>query len=689
MSLFLGALALMASGVMAVAWRTPWRVSVLLLLLFLLGQCAVLAHVDAPPYAVYQHLRLGGALSVTTVLSWTIIAGQLATLVAYRATWRAQAEQLLALRDRTAHRLVLLVVVVGFASAIPAKDIVSSITEALSATIVMVLAFTTLVASFLALPATALRRFEAWTDERVTLVSAPDATPRRWDAHWGWWCAGWTLLVGLLVSRFVFEGVPHIDDSVSYLFQAKVLATGHLSAAAPPDSAAFQMDEILIRDGRWFGYGFPGWPAVLSIGAWLGVPWMVNPVISAVTVLLAHALLERLHGRGVANVVAMLMCVSPWMLFMTGEFLGHPAAALWLLLALVAVERCRERGGRDVRWAVMIGAAGGMLFLTRPLDAATGGLVVALWSFGLLGGERLSYRSLVIAGVASGAFVLIGMAYNQAITGDPMLSPYRMWTDAAWGAGRDRLGFGADIGNRAWPNIDPLPGHGMADVVLNLNKNLFQTNVDLFGWACGSLLLPVLYLTSRWTSREDRIWIALAVVLPAGYSLYWFSGGPDHGARYWYPLLVPFLLFTARSIERLHAMWRRPDTLPFVRPMVGVAVLAACLTFVPWRATTKYFRYREVGADLSQEVSRRGIQHALVFVHAPERETYQAGFNYNSPRLDGPDNVYARLLDVQSRERLTAHFADRDWWIAERVVSDPPRWDLSGPYHTVATRSQP
>ncbi len=677
----------LSPGVVLVAGRTSWRVSLLLLLLFLLCQFAVLGLIDAPRYAVYQHLRLGGVLAGHSTVAWTILGAQCVALLAYRAIWWPQAEAMLASGHRIAKSIVMLAVV-GFAAAVPTRDLWASSTEAVSATFLMALSLCTLVASFLAMPSTALISSEQWIEERLTLVGSANGPARRWDATWSWWCAAWTLLIGLLVTQFVFESVPHIDDSVSYLFQAKVFATGHLTAAAPPDSAAFQMDEILIRHGKWFGYGFPGWPVVLGVGVWLGVPWLVNPVISAASVLVAHALLKRLHGLGVANVVAALMGASPWLLFMTGEYLGHPASLLWLLLALLAAERCRDSGRRGL-WAVLLGASGGMLFLTRPLDAATGGLVVALWSVGVLGAERLPYGRIVVAGVVAAAFVLLSLAYNNAITGDPTVSPYRMWTDAAWGVGRDRLGFGADIGTRAWPNLDPLPGHGIADVILNLNKNLFQTNVDLFGWAFGSLLLPVLYLSSRWARREDRVWIALAVVVPAGYSAYWFSGGPDHGARYWYPLLVPLLFFTARSIEHLHTVWRRPDGLPFIRPMIGVAVLSAFLSFVPWRAVTKFHRYREIGSDLAQEVSRRGVQRALVFVRAPEREVYQSGFNYNSPRLDGPGNVYARYLDEQSRERLIKHFSDRAWWIAERVASGEPRWEVRGPYTSPPTGLQP
>ncbi|MEZ5867819.1 MAG: hypothetical protein R3D46_04865 [Defluviimonas denitrificans] len=37
---------------------------------------------------------------------------------------------------------------------------------------------------------------------------------------------------------------------------------------------------IEVKDGRWFSATLPGWPAVLALGALLGLPWIVNPLLA-------------------------------------------------------------------------------------------------------------------------------------------------------------------------------------------------------------------------------------------------------------------------------------------------------------------------------------------------------------------------------------------------------------------------
>ena len=138
----------------------------------------------------------------------------------------------------------------------------------------------------------------------------------------------------------------------------------------------------------------------------------------------------------------------------------------------------------------------------------------------------------------------------------------------------DRLGFGSDIGIRAWPNLDPLPGHGPADVVLNANKNAFMVNVELFGWSCGSLLF-VAYWLGR-ANRRDVPMAVLSAAVIAAYGAYWFAGGPDLGARYWYVLLVPLATLTARGIHALSSdLERRAVALAGGR--VGAFVCAASI----------------------------------------------------------------------------------------------------------------
>ena len=41
---------------------------------------------------------------------------------------------------------------------------------------------------------------------------------------------------------------------------------------------------------HWMGMYPPGWPLLLTPGVWLGVPWMINPVLGGFLVLMTAAL---------------------------------------------------------------------------------------------------------------------------------------------------------------------------------------------------------------------------------------------------------------------------------------------------------------------------------------------------------------------------------------------------------------
>ena len=55
----------------------------------------------------------------------------------------------------------------------------------------------------------------------------------------------------------------------------------------------------------------PGWPAFLAVGVALGAGWLVNPLLAAACVPLAHRVFLGLADRRTADVGVTLMAVSP------------------------------------------------------------------------------------------------------------------------------------------------------------------------------------------------------------------------------------------------------------------------------------------------------------------------------------------------------------------------------------------
>jgi len=240
-----------------------------------------------------------------------------------------------------------------------------------------------------------------------------------------------------------------------------------------------------------------------------------------------------------------------------------------------------------------------------------------------------------------------------------MYPPFTKWGDVTWGVGKDRIGFGPDVGHAAWPQIDPLPGHGLPDVVLNANKNVFMTNVELFGWGCGSLLLILAAFVSGGWDRRDILPIGLVAASTLGYSIYWFSGGPDLGPRYWYPAIVPLVALTARATTILTGRLSRVAT------FVVLASLLGFLTVMPWRFG-KYHEYRGVSGAVRRLADANQFGHALVFIRSADREDYQSAFSLNPSTLSGSGTIYLWDRNPGARGAIVAAFPGRTIWVVER-----------------------
>ena len=640
-----------------------------LLALAVVGHGCALQLIDVKPYAVFQHyqpwrwLLQGHTLAVWGVLAQTVIVAVL--------TWRFRTR----LRTTFAHLMplrawLMLAALAGFSLAVPSISVSRYLGETILAGLIALVAALNLVLAVLMLPDSFMERAVSWVDQRLTL--GPGATEeRRWDRRLSGLVAIWVTLLAAAASYGVLERVPHIDDSVSYLFQAKYFAAGHLYLPPPPDAESFRMDLTVIRDGKWFGYAFPGWPALLAIGVLAGVPWLVNPVLAGILILLGHAWVRRRCDRGTANVAVLLLAASSWLIFTSAEFMAHPLTAVLALLALLAFDRATERGPRWVWWAAVAGAATGALMLTRSFDGIL--LVAALGLTALIDRRVLrSWPAIATTGLVAAAVGALILPYNRVVTGRATYPAHEAWADGRYGPGVDVLGFGKDVGIRLWPNLDPLPGHGPADVVLNLNKNLFMVNVDLFGWATGSLIFVwFVFALGRWR-RSDVILLTLPAVYVVGYSAFWFSGGPDLGARYWYPILVPLAALSARGAQMLSAELHAHGALAHASARVGAFIVAAtvsaALLMLPWRATTKHYRYRGISGEVRELAASHQFGHALVFVRPEEdRRDYQAAFIFNPATLEDRGTIYAFDAGAANRSAVVAHFSDRPVWVIGRV----------------------
>ena len=100
-------------------------------------------------------------------------------------------------------------------------------------------------------------------------------------------------LASALVTQRIFEAIPHIEDEIAYVWQAKALAEGHLTVASPSQTKSLLVPFIVDYQGERFGKYPPGWPVLLSLAIELKVRAWVNPLMAGLGVWLTYLLGKR------------------------------------------------------------------------------------------------------------------------------------------------------------------------------------------------------------------------------------------------------------------------------------------------------------------------------------------------------------------------------------------------------------
>ncbi len=635
--------------------------------LALMGQAVALQMIEAGPRAEYQHYMrpISLLLKEHPYLFIFILVQAIFVLTGIRRFW-ADIKTFI-FRVFRLWQLVVIGLVFFFSSAALSRYPSHYISELILATAIQIVNLCNIILVVMSLPEDAFgylkRRFDRFSGEKGKGDEIASAGLDRFV----WSASIWVILLAAILSFYSYERIPHIPDEYAYLYQAQYFADGYLTLPAPSVPEAFDIELMENDGGRWYSAQLPGWPAVLAIGVLCGFPWLVNPILAGINILFAYLLIQEFYNRLTARITVLLLCVSPWYIFMAMNFMNHTLTLTCALIATLALVRARKTG-RAI-WGWIGGFFLGFTSLIRPLEALALAGLLGVWAIGI-GGRRLRYPA--IAGLILGA-ILVGsvqLYYNYSITGDPLLFPFTAYTDKHYGVGSNALGFGPDRGTSFhWTTLDPFPGHGLRDIFINAALNIYSINIELFGWSIGSLLLILIALLSMKKSRADNIMIAVIVAIIGIHSFYWFNGGPDFGARYWYLTILPGVVLTVRGIQYLsHRL--EIESLVVASPRVtgvlfGVLLLSlsTLVNYFPWRAIDKYHHYRLIRPDIGYLAERYKFGHSLVLIRGNRYVDYAAAAIFNPVRFTGDEPIYVWDKDPEVRRELLKSYPDRNIWI--------------------------
>lgn len=476
----------------------------------------------------------------------------------------------------------------------------------------------------------------------------------------------WVVSLAALLNYFVYEAHPHIADESQYFFQAGYMAAGQLTTQAPKVPEAFSIYMIPYKEPFWFGVFPPGFPAVLALGMKLNVAWLVNPLLSGLCVLLAFVFFRQIYSVEFARTAVFLLCFSPWFVFMGMSFMSHTLTLVCALSA--AILFLRAFSSQKAGYAFASGLAVGALSLVRPLDGLIVAFLLGIWTlikFPQWRSKLINAASLV-AGTALAASLIL--PYNKAVTGSMKILPLVFYYNEYFWENSMAMGFGTDRGFH-WSE-DALPGHSPLEAAVNAAMNVFSINVEMLGWGIGSLFLAVFAVVSGGLRKKDG-WAPVSLfALLIGYSFFWFNGGPDLGARYWFLMIIPLIALTVRGIERLirtiePAAFGRQIHARVVLTVITLCVLAL-FNYFTWRSFDKYHNYLEMRPDLPRLAQKHRFGKSLVLIRGEfEQADYRSGWIYNPVNFEGDVPLYAWDKSPEIRRELMAAYPEREVWVVE------------------------
>ena len=439
-----------------------------------------------------------------------------------------------------------------------------------------------------------------------------------------------------ILSLVLFQHIPHIQDSIAQMFHAKIFAAGKLVAPAPPLPDFFETIHVIIHNGTWYSQYPPGHVFLLMLGVLAGVPWIINPLFAALTVGAMYFLGKEIHGELVGRLSALLTVLSPFVLFMSSEFMNHTTAIFFFVCFLLFFARAL-RTHRFLDGA-LAGAALGYLVNIRPYSAAALAFPFFLYALVQLRKRFSELRPAAIGMITLlVAFTGILLLFNTLTNGSPFLFGFQV----LWGPNVNP-GFGPG----AWGEAHT-PLRGFLQTLSNfngLNKYLFELPVP-------SLLLIVLLFFTGPRNRWDLLYVAAFLSLATAYFFYWFQDW-CFGPRFLFEAAAVLIVLTARGIERLPFLFTSVLGIPTSGHRVRVVSTAMLMvlfalgfaTNIPPHLDFYGNSYWGVNADILNAVNAKRLNKAVVFVQG----NYSRGFIGNSPFLNqpvlyvhdrGPDNL--------------------------------------------------
>jgi hypothetical protein len=436
------------------------------------------------------------------------------------------------------------------------------------------------------------------------------------------------ILFSLVISLLVFQDSIVSSDEWSYLIQAHIFSHGRLAVPSPVLYEFFDHVHI-VNNGRYYSKYPPGWPFLLAIGMFLGVPRLVNPVLGAGTLLLLYAMGKRLYTPQIGLLAALLALMSPYFLFNTASYFAHTAILFFVALLLFLLMKGWEE--RSSLCCFLAGLSGSAALLVRPFDQCAVLIPVGLFLVVSLVRKQLGMHCVTSFSLGQLNGFLLFLLYNMLQNGHPLVTGYHV----------------ADSWMDRWFGLELWMWEYSASYL-----------VKLLTWSFP--FLPILALVALFASAPERVkrwercFASILLALIIAYAMIAFPDWPAYGARYYYSGFLAIPLLGAKGAVRLFETSKKRL---FIFLFLGAVLLNFGVVF-PAHSTMVYKVIYEIN-DVERQVKQLNPTRALVFL-TPDPESGQAPTR-NAINFQG-NIVYALDMGEQNA-RLMAAYPGRRYFL--------------------------
>jgi len=468
-----------------------------------------------------------------------------------------------------------------------------------------------------------------------------DAIPSR---RFTWGLAGAFLLLAVGLAWYCFSFQPCYTDSEAQYVQAKFMAEGHLYGQDHPLKEFFPVWMMVHDGGRWFSQYQPLHTFFLALGHRIGTPWLINPLEGALTVAVMFFLARRIDGEPTAKIAAALVLASPFVFFMSSEYMNHATSLLFTTLFLLCYVETLESRRADF-WALAAGFCLGAILLTRPLTALGIDVPFAMYSLVLIRRDwRFHLPLFAIMAIGPLACFAFDAWYNLQITGNPWVFPTSRYHNGHLAAA---MGMGK--------------GFSLQQALEKAHDQWTQINNFLFQWGAPCTLFVAVACLRPLQNRYLRLLLAMLAGITVIDMANQFTSS-TFGPRYIYETVPALVILSAVGIRRL-AAWI-PDS-SVAQGAVALTVLALFVTGWPFhipRLLNTYSHYFDNDPAFYKSLMQQAVDPALVFIERTEGNDHEKKFRrvaFTQPPRDEAPVIFAIDLGAEKNKKLIAYYSWR------------------------------